>query len=271
LTFHPRPDKALVFAGDKAGNLGIFDASDSENVLRVKKESKHIKFEGDVDDEEEEAVPAITTFHLHSRTISNFLFPPSTPSKLLSASYDSSIRSLDLGASKAVEVYAPDDPDMDEPVSGMEVPSDSPSTIYFSTLNGTFGRHDMRAPKTNAGGTVLTLLSEKKIGGFTLHPNQPHLMATASLDRKLKIWDLRKMSDQDGPSLLGEHESRLSVSHACWNSVGQVATASYDDTVKIHDFSQAGSWTAKTQLSEAEMKPTTVIRHNNQTGRWVTM
>jgi hypothetical protein len=79
------------------------------------------------------------------------------------------------------------------------------------------------------------------------------------------------MSDGSDPSLLGEHESRLSVSHASWNSAGQVATTSYDDTVKIHDFSKAATWTPGEEISEAAMKPTTVIRHNNQTGRWVTM
>lgn len=251
------------------GNLGIFDAT--HPGVPVKKEKVKIKFEGDEDDDEDFAVPSITTFHLHSRTIASFMFPPSTPNTLLSGSYDSSIRSLDLGASKAVEVYAPEDPDIDEPISGLDVPSDSPSVIYFSTLNGSFGRHDTRAPKTNAGGTILTLLSEKKIGGFTLNPTQPHLLATASLDRCLKIWDLRQMSDRKGPSLLGEHESRLSVSHAAWNSVGQVATASYDDTVKIHSFAGCGGWTSKTELTEEQMQPSTIIRHNNQTGRWVTM
>ncbi|KAI9779572.1 MAG: hypothetical protein M1816_003473 [Peltula sp. TS41687] len=106
-------------------------------------------------------------------------------------------------------------------------------------MNGSLGRHDTRAPTDNTGGTELYQLSEKKIGGFSLHPQHPHLVATASLDRMLKIWDLRKVSGRgEGrvPALLGEHESRLSVSHAAWNMAGQVATASYDDTIKVHDF-----------------------------------
>ena len=237
----------------------------------MKKEKIKVKFEDDEEEVDDLATPNITTFHLHSRTISAFLFPQASPNTLISASYDSSIRSLDLGAAKAIEVYGPADPNGDEPISGLEVPSDDPHTIYFSTLQGSFGRHDLRAPATNAGGTIVIELSEKKIGGFTLSPTQPHLMATASLDRCLKIWDLRKMSDKHRPSLLGEHESRLSVSHACWNNVGQVATASYDDTVKIYDFSDCGKWTAKTRLTEEAMRPATVVKHNNQTGRWVTM
>ena len=73
------------------------------------------------------------------------------------------------------------------------------------------------------------------------------------------------------PICVGEHQSRLSVSHAAFNSVGQVATASYDDTVKIHSFEGMGGWSAGHTLEESSMEPSATIRHNNQTGRWVTM
>lgn len=74
------------------------------------------------------------------------------------------------------------------------------------------------------------------------------------------------------PSLVGEHESRLSVSHAAFNTAGQVATTSYDDTIKIHSFgvksgvnTSMQEWKAGFQLDEEVMKPEVVIRHNNQT------
>lgn len=73
------------------------------------------------------------------------------------------------------------------------------------------------------------------------------------------------------PAEIGSHESRLSVSHAAFNSAGQVATASYDDTVKIYDFSDAANWNAGAEIGDEQMTPQTVIPHNNQTGRWVTM
>lgn len=264
LGFHPTAEKPLVLAGDKLGNLGIFDGSQS--VPEVKAE----------DDEEEidDSDPAITTFKLHTRTISSFQFSPHDSNSLYSASYDSSIRRLDLAQGKAVEVWAPPDKDADEPLSGVELSRSDPHMLYFSTLEGRFGFHDIRAPPDNRGGSEMFQLSEKKIGGFTLHPAQPHLVATASLDRMLKIWDLRKINGKGEwwlPALVGEHESRLSVSHAAFNSAGQVATASYDDTVKIHDFSGCGGWKAGTSLTEEQMEPATVIPHNNQTGRWVTM
>ncbi|KAI9787644.1 MAG: hypothetical protein M1839_000175 [Geoglossum umbratile] len=258
LGFHPTPDKALVFAGDKMGNLGIFDAS--QTLPEVKLEDG---------DEAEEPGPAITTFKLHSRTISAFQFDPTDSNYLYSASYDGSIRKLDLAKGVAVEAFAPPGNE-DEPLSGVEIASTHPHTLYFSTLEGRFGRYDMRDPKS----LVTYQLSEKKIGGFSLHPRLPHLVATASLDRTLKIWDLRKVTgkgDERAPALLGEHESRLSVSCAMWNEHGGLATTSYDNTIKLYNFPDAGSWTTGHPIGEEAMEPVIEVPHNNQTGRWVTM
>ncbi|KAL1793841.1 hypothetical protein ACET3X_007262 [Alternaria dauci] len=261
---HPTTDKPLVFAGDKLGNLGICDAS---------QKAAEVKVEDDEDDAEREG-PTITTLKPHTRTIHTFQFSPHDANALYTASYDSSVRKLDLAKGVAVEVYAPPDKDEDAPLSGLEISKDDPHTLYFSTLDGQFGIYDMRTPKEKATGLQIFQLSEKKIGGFTLHPGHPHLVATASLDRTLKIWDLRKISGKAGeraPALVGEHTSKLSVSHAAWNSAGQVATASYDDTIKIHDFGNCAEWKVGVEMGEAEMEPSVAVPHNNQTGRWVTI
>lgn len=263
LGFHPAPDKPLVFAGDKIGNLGLFDGSQTP--------PDDLKAEPD-EDGEDDFEPAIGAFKVHTRTISAFQFAPHDANALFSCSYDSSIRKLDLQKGTAVEVYAPSDRGADEPLSGVEISRTDPNRLHFTTLDGRFGIHDMRSPSHERA--EMMQLSEKKIGGFSLHPVHPHLVATASLDRTIKLWDLRKISGKGSnrlPVLVGEHESRLSVSHAAFNSAGQVATASYDDTVKIYDFSSAGDWKPGSTLSESEMKPSKVIPHNNQTGRWVTI
>ncbi|KAK4574150.1 hypothetical protein LTR86_001911 [Recurvomyces mirabilis] len=268
LGFHPTRDKALVFAGDKLGNLGLFDSSQT-TPEQVKQEADDADEDGDVDDEIE---PAITTFKIHTRTISAFQFSPHDQNALLTASYDSSIRKLDLEKGQAIEIYAPEDKGADDPISGVELSRQDPNRLHFTTLNGAFGLHDLRTPSTEA---EIFQLCEKKIGGFSLHPAQPHLLATASLDRTLKIWDLRKITGKGearSPFLMGEHESKLSVSHAAFNSSGQIATASYDDTIKIHTLpSGAATWKPGHEITESEMAPTTIVPHNNQTGRWVTI
>lgn len=250
--FHPTQDKPIIFAGDKEGAMGVFDASQDAP-------------------EDEDQEPQVSAFHTHSRTISSFLFSPADANSVYSASYDSSIRRLDIAKGVSVQVYAPADVSEDAPISALDMARSDPNVIYFSTLEGVVGRTDIREP---AKKTDQWVLSEHKIGGFSLHPLHPHLLSTASLDRTVKIWDLRKFSGsghKKTPTLVGEHASRLSVSHAAWSAGGHLATSSYDDTIKIYSFADAGKWKPGHTLTEKEMEPAHVVRHNNQTGRWVTI
>lgn len=258
LGFHPTEDKPIVFAGDKEGAMGVFDASQTAPEV------------ADDDEEAEIPDPVISAFKVHARTITSFAFSPIDANSVFSASYDSSIRKLDLEKGVSVQVFAPENAHEDLPISALEIPPAEPNMLYFSTLDGSVGRYDTRAPD----GLELWILSEQKIGGFSMHPLHPYLLATASLDRTMKVWDLRKMSgkgDLRHPTLLGEHESRLSVSHASWSAGGHIATSSYDDTIKIYDFSEASKWKPGQSIDAQSMEPTHTIRHNNQTGRWVTI
>ncbi|KAL4892635.1 WD40-repeat-containing domain protein [Aspergillus ambiguus] len=264
MTFHPSESKPLIFAGDKMGHLGVLDAS-QEKPVSVKPEADEAE-----DDDDDDPDPVLTTLKPHTRTISSMSIHPSKPTHLYTASYDSSIREMDLEKTTSMERYAPDSTSEDVPISGLDMALDDPNCLYWTTLDGDFGRYDMRAPRQNS--VARWTLSEKKIGGFSLYPTHPHYFATASLDRTMRLWDLRKLSHKD-PVAVGEHQSRLSVSHAAFNGAGQVATSSYDDSLKIYDFGAKGvaSWEPGHSLSEKEMTPDIVVRHNCQTGRWVTI
>ncbi|KAI1007110.1 DNA damage-binding protein [Podosphaera aphanis] len=260
LEFHPSSDKPLIFAGDKEGNLGIFDASQA---------GPDVVEEGDGEDEPDTPEPAITALKIHSKTITSLKFSVDGDC-LYSSSYDSSVRKFDLHKGVAVEAFAPSDIDEELPISCIEISLADKNILYFSTLEGSLGRHDLRT----SADTEIWQLGDKKIGGFSLHPLQPHLLATASLDRTLKIWDLRrikKTGEEAAPTLIGEHESRLSVSHAAWSASGHIATSSYDDTIKIYTLGEASTFSVGQKLNEDLMAPAVTIKHNNQTGRWVTI
>ncbi|EGX96503.1 WD repeat containing protein [Cordyceps militaris CM01] len=255
--FHPIEDKPIIFAGDKEGAMGVFDGS---------------QIAPEVDDDEDADVgdPVISAFKTHARTITSFVFSHTDANAVFSSSYDSSIRKMDLEKGISTQIFAPQDPDEDMPLSALDVAASEPNMLYFSTLDGSVGRYDIRAPRSEE----IWTLSEQKIGGFSLHPLQPHLLATASLDRTVKIWDLRKVTgkgDLRHPALLGEHASRLSVSHASWSAGGQLATSSYDDTIKIYNFADAGKWSPGQDIDGSKLEPAQIIKHNNQTGRWVTI
>ncbi|KAI1495776.1 WD40-repeat-containing domain protein [Biscogniauxia marginata] len=256
LSFHPMKDKPIVLAGDKKGTLGFFDGSQETP---------------NYDDEDADIpIPKIGAFEVHNRTISSIKVPTFDPNSVITGSYDSSIRCLDLQTQVSSQLWQPDDDNEEIGISCIDVSPETKDTIFFSTLEGFLGRFDRRS-KDKA---EMWTLTEQKIGGFSLHPLIPHLVATASLDRTLKIWDLRMIKGKGElrhPSLLGEHHSRLSVSHASWSRGGHLATSSYDDTVKIYDMSDAMKWKPGQDLSEKQMTPAHSIPHNNQTGRWVTI
>ncbi|KAL9625542.1 MAG: hypothetical protein Q9160_000253 [Pyrenula sp. 1 TL-2023] len=290
MTMHPDPEKPLVFAGDKLGHLGIIDAHQKgpSDETQIKAENGEDEEEdqkpkkrtidsnpGDTDledsEDEDDDSPQITTIKPHSRTISSMLVHPSSPTAIHTASYDSSIRSFSFSSQVATELYAPPDPSEDAPVSSLDMSPLDPHTLYFTTLYGSLLVHDTRSPTSSATTYALT---EKKIGGMSLHPLAPHYLATASLDRTMRLWDLRSISKKM-PACVATHESRLSVSHAAFNAAGQIATASYDDTIKIHSFPASSPLTttrAGVSLDSGDgSMHTTTVSHNNQTGRWVTI
>jgi hypothetical protein len=229
LEFHPTTEKKLIFASDKVGNLGILNASDDSES------------------------PDISSYKLHARTISSFFIPPAAPESLISGSYDSTIRRFDLNSGKSVELFVHPEEDA---ISSVNALDDESRVLLYSTLDGEIGRYDTRDKKA----AVTWTCSEKKIGGCHVLPSNRNFIATASLDRTVKIWDLRKMAEP-----VGSHDSRLSVSAAMWSSTGKLATTSYDDTVKIYNP------TVLLGKGAGKLEPEHIIKHNNQTGRWVTI
>ncbi|KAI1365148.1 WD40-repeat-containing domain protein [Xylaria arbuscula] len=259
LTFHPTLDKPMVLAGDKKGTLGFFDGS-----------QKTPNYPEDDEEDYDVPLPVIGAFEVHNRTITSIKVPVFEQNSVITSSYDSSIRSLDLVSQVSTQLWAPEADEDELGISCIDISPEAKDIIIFSTLEGSLGRIDRREKKK----AEIWGLTDNKIGGFSLHPSLPHLVATASLDRTLKIWDLRMIKgkgDLRHPSLLGEHTSRLSVSHASWSSSGHIATSSYDDTVKIYDFSEAAKWKPGHDIPDKQMEPSVKIAHNNQTGRWVTI
>ncbi|KAH8197086.1 hypothetical protein TruAng_008756 [Truncatella angustata] len=257
LTFHPIRDKPIVLAGDKIGIMGVFDASQD-------------KPEYDDDEDQDVPLPEVSAFATHARTISSIIVPQVDHNSVFTASYDSTIRCLDLSKQMSTTIWAPNDEDTDLAITCVDMSTEQKDVLVFSTMQGSIGRLDRRSKEK----PEIWNLTDNKIGGFSLNPLSPHLVATASLDRTLKIWDLRMIkgkAEMRHPTLLGEHASRLSVSHASWNRSGHIATSSYDDTVKIYDFAKAIKWKAGHEIPDADMEPVRQIRHNNQTGRWVTI
>ncbi|KAK9248593.1 WD40-repeat-containing domain protein [Lipomyces tetrasporus] len=247
--FHPSTSKRLVLAGDKIGHLGVWDVDQ-------------------VSHEDEEEFPQLYLFKVHARTLSSFTFAPSVSEKVYTSSYDGSIRSVDFKTGVSSEIYY--GKLGGEPDAISEIHFADQNLMYFSTLEGEVGRLDLRTPKD----ITKYRLHEKKIGGFSLHPRAPHMCATASLDRSMQLWDFRTIKKTRSHELqaknLTRYDSRLSISCTSWNSDGGIVCNGYDDTINIFNLKDSATW-SESFKAPAELTPSSTIRHNCQTGRWVTI
>ncbi|KAF9309000.1 hypothetical protein BG006_005208, partial [Podila minutissima] len=115
---------------------------------------------------------------------------------------------------------------------------------------------DMQTPKDQL--VYRKLLHEKKIGCVNMNPKHSHRTATSSLDRTMRIWDVRNFAshkeETDEPlEELAQFSHRLS------------ASTSYDDYVRVFNNFEPGLLVVK------EIPEPIKIPHNNQSGRWRTM
>lgn len=269
INFHPSRTDRIVTAGDKVGNLGIWAVDSSDDT------------------------PTISILKPHGKAVAKILAPVATPSKILSAAYDGSVRQLDLNKLESSEVaYLSDSSDYPLAVSDINLSPEDPNVLYLTTLCGNFYQHDTRTPFKTMDTKKLLRLHDKKIGSFSVNPNAAHQLATASLDRTLRLWDLRNISkanalwldfegDQLSPHPYGSFQSRLSVSTVDWNLENRLVCNGYDDKINLFDLSDpvVSKWSPDYQpgpKSEEDgipnnLTPFTSIRHNCQTGRWVSI
>lgn len=266
---HLSVENRLVVAGDTSGNLGMWavDLGSSED-------------------------PALSFFKPHGRTISRILEKIGAPHQLVTSSYDGSCRTIDLCKLHSSEVFVIGDEE--EPLGISDISVVDENTIYATTLGGLFFKKDLRE---RAKEIEFLRLHDKKIGGFCVNPNANYQIATASLDRSFRIWDLRNIKKKNSftefeenlkaPHLYGSYPSRLSISNVDWNQNNHLVCNGYDDKIQLFDYSgQHGKLDVITEWSNTFRPPekrkstedvpeniqsVQTISHNCQTGRWVSI
>lgn len=281
MAFHPSTKNRVLTAGDKVGNLGIWA----------------------IDSDSNEEDPAITILKPHGKSVSKIVTPLNSPSKIYSSAYDGSIREIDLNKLTSSELLYFLDPlegsDVPLGISDMHLSPDNTYIINLTTLSGLFLQHDLREKFKTQDNNKILRLHDKKIGGFAVNPNCSHEIATASLDRTLRVWDLRKtakslakwseIDDYGSASLSHMYSSRLSVSCVDWNNKNRLVCNGYDDTIRIFDLSSKDPKKSIVSLQNGKALNTfsdgkteeldlndnlqsfTTIKHNCQTGRWVSI
>ncbi|KAG0147965.1 hypothetical protein CROQUDRAFT_655560 [Cronartium quercuum f. sp. fusiforme G11] len=296
-TFHPTVDKHLLFVGDKLGGVGVWDAladtSKSEEGAEdgdVKKatdkndsQRKPVKKEKEVDEDEDEAEPIQgRSFFIQAHSpsaISGIQIHPINSHLVYTSSYDSTIRELNFETKQSTEVLAGDDLSSGEMLFSAFEFANEGREIWCSDNSGGLSHRDLREAK---GKAKRWEMSKKKIGCVSLCPNSgDRWVVTAGLNREMRIWDLKILAGLSTDSELETLESkacvvnyphRLACSSAYFNSTGnKLLSTSYDDTLRVWDFDPTSENPWEAADSEEGFLPTYSARHDNQSGRWVSV
>ncbi|POW19827.1 hypothetical protein PSHT_04209 [Puccinia striiformis] len=251
MTFHPDSSKLLPFMGEKFGGIAIWDAlgnhhsgvkpedvededhksASSTNTAEVLSKRDIKPIKQEEDDDEEDAVPAI---QVH----------PTDPHLIYTSSYDATIRELNFENQKSVEIA--------------------------SDNSGGIVHRDLRLPKHNARRWNI---SKKKIGCLRLCPNPGDRSALMGLEGIIGIGTDGTVEEVETGGCLGSYAHGLACSSAYFNPMGdEILSTSYDDLVRIWEIepTKRDSWLSSPS-PEIDLSPSFEARHDNQTGRWVSV
>ncbi|KZT11271.1 WD40 repeat-like protein [Laetiporus sulphureus 93-53] len=279
--YHAEPTKDLIFFGDKHGQLGIWDARAPSD---------------EVADEDGDVTPAATEesgkywrLQLHwpatSRSsISSIKFDPINSHSIYTSSYDCTVRCLSFTSGISTEIFSTEE----ALISCIDLPPNG-NQMWISDAVGGLTHLDLREGK---GSARWYQVSDHKIGSVSVNPTNPHLLVTASNSRTMKIWDTRKLqkvamqsnddsefnhdvisdylaSSKGKGCMRADWRHNKSVSSAYWDPRGRsIVSTSYDDTLRLWEFQ--GS-VLKRDSAFPSSRPFSQIKHNCQTGRWLTV
>ncbi|XP_041917292.1 WD repeat-containing protein 76 [Alosa sapidissima] len=227
--FHPCASSLLMAAGDKWGRVGIWNLDASW---------------GD---------NGVLLFEPHTRPITCMTFSRSRPSTLITTSYDGAARAGDIERAVFEEVYR-----SDEGLKGFDFLSHDCTTLLIGDARGDVAIVDTRTPGISH--ESLHTLDPKTLRCVHVHPMQRQYFVVTD-SSGAHIYDVRNLNKRSSKpvSALNGHSRSVSYAYFSPDTGNRVLTTCMDDKLRVFDTSQL--------VSSAPLM--TTIKHNTQTGRWL--
>ncbi|XP_031257972.1 WD repeat-containing protein 76-like [Pistacia vera] len=194
----------------------------------------------------QEGEDGIYLYRTHTGPISGIEVQQSCLSKIFTSCYDGFIRLMDVEKEVYDLVHS-----SEYSIYSLSQNPNNVNTLYFSEGQGGLNIWDVRTKKC----TTECRLHEARINTIDFNSQNLSIMASSSSDGTACLWDLRRMpTHKPKPLKIASHKKAV---HAAYFSPSgkSLATTSYDDKV--------GIW------SGVNFEDTSMIHHNNQTGRWL--
>lgn len=227
LCFQPRSDALLLASADKDGHIALWRADRPSGAEQEKGAAE----EGDDD--------GVLLLKPHGQYVSGLVWS-SRGDKLLSVSYDGSLRSLDVARGESLELWAAPGDEF----SAMDATAE---TAYLGDNEGRLRGIDARS---GAVALAPVRVHNKKVNTISV---RDHSLATACGDATVCVWDVRRLGSNATPLLSLAHGKSCQSAYFAPSGAKRVLSTSYDDSVSV--------WSDKGERMR--------VKHDNQTGRWL--
>eukprot|EP00249_Psilotum_nudum_P001386 c13852_g1_i2 orf=264-1799(+) len=226
--FFPFRERIILAVGDRVGNLGLWDVECE-------------KLEGD----------GVHIYRPHAAPVTGMAIAPYNGSKVLSCSYDGTVRHMDIESVRFDLIYC-----TEKALSAICFIPGNPHCAYLAEA-GAVKVLDFRDGNRNNGFE----LHDRKINTIDFHPERSHLMATSSTDGTACVWDVRYMGIHRRSLAKVTH---LKAVHSAYFSPSgsHLATCSSDNSIglmgNLSQYKGTGSF-----------EDESMIFHYNVTNRWI--
>ncbi|TIB74001.1 WD40 repeat-like protein [Wallemia mellicola] len=254
MQYHPDKESELVFAGDKYGQLGILRYDTEEDTSQIWRLQPHA----------------------NKYALSCIRFDVQNSRNAFTCSYDCSIRQLDFESGISSQVFRCNDSydqETNRLVTHLDMSNQCPNLLHIADNGGGLSLKDTRTKDRG----VRYILSSHKLGSVSINPANHHEICTASNDRSVSIWDLRVVKDYtkklkpvveekgdlpyydeiEDKGLVKDFTLGKAVTSAYYSPTGNsILSTSFDNTIRVFDNTLKQSYS---------------IKHNNETGRWLSV
>ncbi|KAM4675404.1 WD repeat-containing protein 76 [Discoglossus pictus] len=206
VAIHPSQSRSLVAAGDKWGQVGLWDLD--------------LKSPDD----------GVFMFWPHSRPVCCMQFSPSNSAQLFSLSYDGTVRCGDVSCSVFDEVYR------DEESSFSSFDFLSASVLLVSDWDAHISLVDQRTPGTSY--ELQASLGMRSCRTVHLHPLHKDLFVAAGAS-DVRVYDIRQLSQKRTQHVLSLPGHTKSVASAYFSPISgnRILTTCADDRIRVYDSS----------------------------------
>ncbi|XP_078539076.1 WD repeat-containing protein 76-like isoform X2 [Lissotriton helveticus] len=232
LAIHPSESQTLVAAGDRWGEIGLWNLG------------------------HESADGGVYMFEPHSGPVGCLHFSPSHPAHLLSVSYDGTLRCCDVTKTVFDEVYR----DEAAGFSSFDFLSDDGSNLLVGHWDADVSVVDRRTPGTSC--ELLAQVNSKSVRTVHVHPADRNYFMTAG-GGDVSIYDVRRLKPKGMRPVASLSGNTKSVGSAYFSPItgNRVVTVCADDRIRVYDTTSLHSEAPPLLLS---------LKHNNKTDRWLT-